>query len=213
MYFFLSDISSGTITNEQSQHLWSMRIKNGDQVQVTNLQGSLATINITEVDKATRTINFEIISLERMEKYPAKTLYQAQTDKLYLEKLCEVAPLARITQITIFPSERSPKQRINSERLEKILIRSCEQSESVWKPELIISEKSTEEVVQNKNVIVLDEDGESKNYNHFQSILVGPEGGWSNAERDIFKQMQTPIHSLGGKNLPAWIAGYTYFSR
>lgn len=215
VFVFLQNLGlqNHTLNKSKSSHLWSLRVKPGNTLQATDLNGTLASIQIQEVNKSKQTLSYLVKSKEQARPYPKKILYQAQIDRLYLEKLIEVLPLARITKLIIFRSQNSLKQQINIERLDKILTRSCEQSESLWKPEIIVTDTSLEEILKTQKPLVLEQtkDSRLKQKNHVDSVLVGPEGGWSDAEKSLFKDLNTQIYSLGKVNLPAWIAGYTYF--
>jgi 16S rRNA (uracil1498-N3)-methyltransferase len=217
VFVFLKDLSPGqhTLTRSQAAHLWSLRVKHGDVLLATNLQGILGKIQITNINKVKQTVDYQVLENQTKPSFKTQTIYQAQIDKLYLEKLVEILPLARVTNLVIFRSQNSPKQKLNLERLDKILIRSCEQSETVWKPEIVIADMTLEEILKNQKPLVLErvKGSNIEEKSGFDSVLVGPEGGWSDSENKLFKSLNSTTHSLGKVNLPAWIAGYTYFCR
>ena len=52
-------------------------------------------------------------------------------------------PIAVVTKIYIYSGDFSPKQNLQTERLNKILIRSCEQSHNLFLPEIEVLDKQT----------------------------------------------------------------------
>ena len=221
MQFYLADITKKYIQKPESEHLISCRIKVGEIINITNLKGQKAIIKITVADLKKGIFEYEILELEQLKKpVNQNILIQAQPDKLYLEKICEILPLAKVDKIVIFSSDFSQKQNINLDRLERILIRSCEQCHSNFKPDIqiITSRHEIEEIVGDLKPVVLEIPiGEQADVKKIQSdhnaILVGPEGGWSDREIKLFNSHNLKFQSLGNIVYPAWIAGFVWFSR
>jgi 16S rRNA (uracil1498-N3)-methyltransferase len=223
MYFYIPDLTSGQIHTPDSAHLVSCRVANGDQIQATDLNGQLATLKITAADLKKGIFSFNLVSSLVTHPKPTKNiLLQAKIDKLYLEKLVEIIPLASIDEVVFFDSEFSQKgQKINLERLDRILIRSCEQSHTVFKPKLIIHADKSKlaDILENHRPTVL----EGKTPTNIQdqipdiklekSVLVGPEGGWSEKELILFKSKNLQFQNLGETVYPAWMAGFVWFQR
>lgn len=221
MHFFVKDLKSGLISGLDADHFFVMRVKEGDEVKISDLSGGVAWVKIQSVDKKERKVFYNILKLKSFEKQAEKVLLQAKTDKNYLEKMVEILPLVGINKIIVFNSDYSEKlQKINFERLEKILIRTCEQGEILFKPEIIFEEKNLAEILKVYSApTVLDL---PENYPHVEKlstnlnknvVLVGPEGGWSDKERRVFNDFKVPIFSLGNTVFPAWMAGYTFFAK
>lgn len=217
MLFFVSELDKNVIKNEESNHFKSMRVKVGEIIEVTNLKGTKANIKIIEINKNYSEIKFEILETTKNTQSTSKVLIQAITDKVYLEKLCEIAPLSGITEIKLFFSDRSIKQNVQIERLNKILIRACEQSETLFLPNLkvIDQNKLNKIITETKPVILACYLGEEKLITKIStknSCIVGPEGGWSENELECFKSQNLDFVSLGQTIFPAWLAGFRYFS-
>lgn len=220
MYFFVEDLKSGLVFGSpQTDHFFVMRVKIGENLNLTDLAGNVAQVKICELDKKKRFVKYEILNIEKKKNGLDKILIQAKTDKNYLEKMMEILPLCGVTKIIIFNSDRSNLAiKINIERLEKILIRACEQGEISYKPELIFNDGVVESILKTQqNPSVLDF---PESYPHVDNLstainksclLVGPEGGWSDKEKQIFIEKKLPIISLGRSVFPAWLAGYTFF--
>lgn len=235
MHFYLPFIAyDGVIELPLSEHMISMRVTAGQTVTATDLNGTLWTLNVIDNDKKRGRIRVAIPKKEQWLKksffdefYPNKTpstLLLAQIDKNYMEKLVETLPFANYEEVIIFGSDLSPKQNLNLPRLEKILIRSSEQAQILFKPKLTIMEKANidkalefyrplildtliqkeymtdSEVVQNSH-----ENKHSKN-----AILIGPEGGFSKRERELFQQLNLQTRNLGKIVYPAWLCPLVY---
>ncbi len=143
MYLYIPSLKSGLLSQTHSSHLHSLHPKLGDIYTFTNLDGSFAKAKIVEINKKLGEYKLEFLEIETQIKPPEKILFQHQTDKLYLEKLAELAPIAAVTKIYIYNGSFSPKQNVQTERLNKILIRSCEQSHNLFIPEIEILDKKT----------------------------------------------------------------------
>jgi RsmE family RNA methyltransferase len=222
MYFYLPKACVDSVAADMSDHLFSMRVMVGDVVVCTDLLGTLRHIKIQEVDKKSRTIRFT--TLDTTVQPPNNThniLFQGLTDKIYLEKLVEIAPHANIDIIYLFPASHTPSGSFSMERLDKILIRSCEQAQKLFKPtiELLSLETATACIAKylptvlempNKSV---KQTLEKTDHVTTKSVIVGPEGGWSSEEIQLFQQHQLPFESLGSVVYPSWLAGYTWFTQ
>jgi 16S rRNA (uracil1498-N3)-methyltransferase len=226
MLFYLTNIDSGIINSKESDHFFSMRVKQNQILKVSNLKGFLAEIKISEINKKERLIKYQILNQKKTQKPGEKILYQAILEKNYLEKLVEVCPLANITEINLFHSEFSVKQKINLERLQKILIRSCEQSENLFLPKLNILEKAEIlEKLEKEQFLILQKNSKENFKLNFSTlflntknpfkykVLVGPEGGWSNNELTIFENKKLLFLELKDVVYPGWLAGFVFFSQ
>jgi 16S rRNA (uracil1498-N3)-methyltransferase len=217
MLFCVSELNKNVLKNEEINHFKSMRVKVGEIIEITNLKGTKAKIEIIEINRNYSELKFEILETTKNTHPASKTLIQAITDKVYLEKLCEIAPMAGITEIKLFFSDRSIKQNVQIERLNKILIRACEQSETLFLPELKVIDKSELEKIINeiKPIVLACYLGEEKLITKISTkntCIVGPEGGWSEKELEYFKSQNMEFVSLGNTIFPAWLAGFRYFS-
>jgi 16S rRNA (uracil1498-N3)-methyltransferase len=221
MYFYLPTDNVSQIDKICTDHFFSMRVKAGDTVTTTDLNGLKREIKVLEAEKRLKLIRFEILSsIYTPQNKNENILFQAITDKIYLEKLVEIAPHADINTIYFFYSDRSPKGSINTDRLERILYRSCEQAQKMYKPKIeIIDNNTTMTKIAEYKPIILEIPDETiskdiKSHNDtLKSVLVGPEGGWSKGEIDLFKQNNLVFESLGSIIYPAWLAGYTWFTK
>jgi 16S rRNA (uracil1498-N3)-methyltransferase len=197
-------------------HIKTMRPKLGAILRLTDLNGSLYTIEVLNFDFKTGKGNYKIIDRIIQTKPTPTTLIQSVIDKNYLDKLFEITPIVNITKIVLVESDYSNVPNINVERLESILIRACEQSENLFKPsiEVINKQKLIQYLYSNSiigTVLELPSKNNSKNISKLDTVIVGPEGGFSPDEIDFFDNNKYPFYSLKTNVLPAWLAGYSYY--
>jgi RsmE family RNA methyltransferase len=217
MFFYVVDIAKGFLEGAEAEHFFSMRTKVGDKLVVCDQMGTKSDIEITVIDKPRKMIRFRLISaLKKHHVTQTGTLFQAITDKSYLEKMVEIAPLSPIGNIVLFASQFTPPSSFSIERLEKIIIRSCEQSERFFRPTLVVVdyEKVLEMLSEFKPLVLeCDHKVQAEISNFPPSILVGPEGGWSSKELEDFKKAGLASFQMGSQIYPAWLAGYSYFTK
>ncbi|MCI5108617.1 MAG: RsmE family RNA methyltransferase, partial [Candidatus Pacebacteria bacterium] len=103
--------------------------------------------------------------------------------ELAIEKAVELG----VSSITPVKANRSQYDILNKERLQKIIKEATEQSGRVTLPEIRDTLTTKEVISENPEIIIFDMEGESiKNAPKADSILIGPEGGWSDEERKMF---------------------------
>jgi len=220
MIFYLNNPLQQVAVHDEVNHLISARVQPGEIIQITDLKGLVVRCVVEKIDKKTRRIEFNILEKKTFKKPIENILIQAKTDKLYIEKLCEIAPIAGITTIFLVETDFSLKnQQLRLERLEHIMIRSCEQCHYPFLPHIsIINTHQKETLLNEYQPVVLDGDGvkwqdiendERINFSK-KAFAIGPEGGWSEAEKKFFKEQKLPFISIGEHVLPAWLAGYTW---
>jgi RsmE family RNA methyltransferase len=214
MQFYIPNLNAKTLTEEQSAHLFVMRVQEGKVYKATDLEGYIGQVKITKVDKKSKTIEFEQSDIPKQVQFTRKVMFQAIPDKVYLDKLCEVLPLSGVTDLYLFYSDFSIQYPINIERISKILIRSCEQAEVAYLPKIIVLNKKDLDIELKKYLPVVLDCGISQTPSTKHSLMcpaiVGPEGGWSQSEITYFKSIKLSFQSLGSIVYPAWIAGLIY---
>lgn len=116
-----------------------------------------------------------------------------------IEKGTEIGVTGFIPVVT----DHSEKKSLNLDRSRSIIKESCEQSNRGTLPE-VYEPITFSESVRNANGLsfVLDPRGVPFNPSVYKSgervnVFIGPEGGWSKAEIDVFKEKNIPIYSLG----------------
>ena len=130
------------------------------------------------------------------------TLFQSIIKKDKMEWVVEKATELGVSKIAPLLSERSEKKGFNLERARRIAIEASEQCGRSDVPE--ISEIINLEdcfAEKREGIIVFDPKGmtfDSGSINNHPTIniFIGPEGGWSDRELDMFKNLNIPICSL-----------------
>ena len=126
--------------------------------------------------------------------------------ELAAEKCTEIG----VTEIHPIISERSEKKDLNNERLEKIVKEASEQSGRVTLPKVfnvITLEEAVTQAVSEKKECITFHTEVNQTENTIKSnnvaIFIGPEGGWTDKEMELFKKNNFQIKSLGQNVLRA----------
>lgn len=123
-------------------------------------------------------------------------LFMSVIRKENFELVCEKTTELGVTKIVPVVSERTLQKNLNRDRIEKILIEASEQCGRGDVPTLG-EEMKLESVLSETNLIVCDMNGESIQPTKEMKILIGPEGGWSEEERKLFKEKNLKVVTLG----------------
>ena len=198
-YIVMNEIDSKHISR-------SFRKKIGDNIRVTNGLGCLCNAEIIERGKK---IKVKIKSIEKFEA-PNLSIHIAISPlknisrfEWFVEKATELG----ISQITPVVCEHSEKKKVNTERLERILISSLKQSNQFFKPK-INSLNTFENFILNSEDQLLMANLKTSNKlseNLFAKpnicIMIGPEGGFSEREIDLAKKQDIKEVTLGNSRL------------
>ncbi len=192
-------------------HQWRdvFRFKTGDEIIV------FSSINPHQYKARFIELLRNTASLEIVEKLPAIagplreiTLYTALIKKERYEWMVEKATEIGVAHFCPLLSERSEIKNIKSDRIKKIIIEATEQSG--WSTVPTFHEPITlaTALQQAKNPIVCDvtEPVSFEKNNAIgttSDIFIGPEGGWSLEERELFNKHGVPKISLGHQTLRA----------
>ncbi len=150
--------------------------------------------------------------------YPEICLFAALIKKDNFEWIIEKATELGVSQIVPVLCDRSEKKGLNMVRAKKIMKEASEQSGRVKLPrlnepqaleDLLKSIKIGDE--ENLKIFSIDPKGKIKFGNLASKwkevkeigVLVGPEGGWSERELELFRLKKIPIYSLGPQILRA----------
>lgn len=185
----------------ESHHIVArvLRMKNGDRVELINGLGQIAAAKLTDVNK--KTIEVEIESIKQFEPpLPSIRLYvgclKGEKLSFVTQKIAELG----VSEIGFFISDHSVAMKSENflQKTNKTLIEALRQSGNPFMPHSSffnkLSEIDSTTTADHWN-IVLDETHDV----HFPELLklerpksvslfVGPEGGFSAAERDYFRE-------------------------
>ncbi|MFA5651977.1 MAG: RsmE family RNA methyltransferase [Candidatus Paceibacterota bacterium] len=150
------------------------------------------------------------IDKERKVKKPTNIelhIFQSIIKKDNFELIVEKGTEIGVSAFHPIITARSEKKDLNIERLNKIAKEAAEQSGKTRPPE-IFSPESLEKVISDFDgkLFVLDFDAPNFSEEKFGDkigILIGPEGGWTENERDLFDDKEIKNISLGPQILRA----------
>jgi 16S rRNA (uracil1498-N3)-methyltransferase len=195
---------------EESLHLKVLRAKEGDEIFVINGAGDFATAKIQSIQK--RTFVAEIISIEKHQKRDAglhiavAPLKQMDRIELMLEKVCELG----IEQISFISTKRTERDKLNFERLNKIIQSACKQSKNFWFPKFntqIVNYDAFMKSNQAEKKLIAYCGGRfsgiEQNLIEKENtiILIGPEGDFTDEEYQMALQNNYSAISLGNTRL------------
>ena len=196
------------VMNEiDSKHiLKSFRKKIGDNIRITNGLGCVCNAEIIEKGKK---IKVKIKDVEKFEA-PNLSIHIALSPLKNISRFewfAEKATELGISQITPLICENSEKKKVNTERLERILISSLKQSNQFFKP-IINSIKDFEDFIINNEDEKLMANLKTSNKlceKLFTKpnicLMIGPEGGFSDSEIDFAKKQDIKEVTLGKSRL------------
>ena len=196
-FFYIENLESASgsipLSEETSRHVVQvLRMKTGEQLQLTNGKGKLVTAIIADdhKKKAVVTMLQEKIfpAPERKNTIAISLVKNASRFEWFLEKATENGIAAIIPLIC----SRTEKQHFRTDRMKNILISAMLQSQQVWLPEMHEPQSFltyiSAETASQKFIAHCEPDKEkmalSKLYKPGMdsSILIGPEGDFTAAE-------------------------------
>lgn len=200
--------------NLLNQVLNVFRFKKGSQFFIFDGSGVEFLVEIEDSSKKEIVCNIkeEKNGIKRNKKLAIVfSMIKKENMELVIQKCTELG----VTNFVPVISERTIKTGWNFERMEKIMKEAVEQSGfsdlPVLQPEAIKLEKLIEKYKKEKEnfdgLAVLDFDGvplsSLKHLVSVDTIFIGPEGGWSDKERELFKKSNIKSISLGPNALRA----------
>src|SRR3989344_8576752 len=195
-----SAVISSTSLLHQLKHVFRLEI--GEQIILFDNSGFDYTAEISRYEKDG--VMLTIVSKEKNNVSLNKEIYLFASiiKKNNFEWIVEKATEMGVSHIVPVLSARSQKKNLNIERLRKIAIEASEQSGRAVLPILneIDSLENALEKYKSLPTIVwhpeapkfVSEDLEGKN-----GLFIGPEGGWSGEELEIFGNYSVQVRSLG----------------
>lgn len=179
-----------------------LRMKAGDKIELCNGEQEQAKVKILEINK-------DKIKTKLLERYsndsePDKkvTLYcsilKNKNFELVVEKVTELG----VSQIVPIVSDRTVKTGLKPDRLNKKIREAAEQSGRGVLPQFQEKVELETAVEQNQNKIKVAFDKTGKRVSNVNletnniSIFVGPEGGWSKKEKQLFRESNFEVVKL-----------------
>lgn len=204
--------------DERLMPQWSkvLRFQVGQEVVLFN-NSHERLYRITEI--TAREAHLEYIT-DFNRKTPSKDLYllwsllKKDKNDWVLQKCTELG----VSHFIPLLAERSEKIGFNLERAEKIVIEASEQCgrsdiPSIREPMLV--ETALEELTNKVVLYICDQEGsdEAEKNQTSMGVLIGPEGGWSDREKELFKEKRIRHLNLHDFTLRAETAAVTAASK
>jgi len=219
-FFIKEKIEKGKetkIDNPELLHQWTkvFRLSSSDRVIVFNgngfeYEGYFRVLNKKEavlfLDKENK-----IDNKPKVELHIFQSIIKKDNFELIAQKCTEIG----VSAFHPIISERSEKKDLNIERLNKIVTEASEQSGRGSVPKVFIPVKLEDSIKDfSDDLFMLDFDGKplssslrakrgNPGLNNKIGLLLGPEGGWSDKERELLREKGIKSVSLGKQVLRA----------
>jgi 16S rRNA (uracil1498-N3)-methyltransferase len=185
-----------------------LKFKHGELVILFDGNGTWYKCEIEKLEKKECILKILEKNYKAREENKIINLYFGIPKKNKFELILEKGTEVGITSFNPIVTDRTEKLNIKTERAERILVETCEQSENPILPSLS-DVKEFNQVISNinvKNTFVFHTVGELINISDFKffnevNIFIGPEGGWSADELETFKNKNFHIYKAGDKIL------------
>jgi len=175
------------ITGDNYKYLFKVRrTKQNEIVNVTNFNGVIYKYKIIEISKKEAVLN-KIDEIKIEQKLKPFHLGWCKIDPKNIEKTLPTLNEIGVTKITFIECDRSQRNfKIKLDRLEKILINSNQQCGRMSLMKIDFCKSLDEFLDKYPNAKILDFGGE-KISKYFETAVIGCEGGFSERERNLFK--------------------------
>jgi len=221
--FFVDKLSGGqtqTLESDEAHHaIKVMRLKTGEEIKISDGEGNWVSGPISEVGKKNLKIDVTASGIEASKK-PELVLVQALTKSDRNKEMLELVTVAGVDRIIPWQAERSiSKWQSNSyDKWTSSIKEAGKQSRRVNLPKLekLMSAKDiTDQISASDCILVFHESANEKfsDLDISQSassiyLVIGPEGGITDTELEIFKSKGGKLVRLGEPVLRSAHAGF-----
>ena len=211
--FYSNKLKTGTISrlSEKQSHYTKnvMRLKAGDKISLFNSLDGEWDVKILDQGKIFTEFKVEKLSRPLSNEkniWLAFSPIKKVSQDLMIQKTTELG----IQKFIPLLCERSVVREINIKRTEKIITEACEQSNRITVPkiqELQMLDEFIKNFPEDGKIIFCDINSQSKDlYNKLSKknpicILIGPEGDFSEEERQFITNYKNVISITLGKNI------------
>jgi 16S rRNA (uracil1498-N3)-methyltransferase len=199
------------VGSKELLHQWIsvFRFKTGDQVLLFSSAPYDFLYQFVSLSKKEVTLSF-VSKMHNVEIPKQCTLYMALVKKDTFETVVRQATELGVSTIVPVLATRSEKKNLNFERLEQIAIEAAEQSGRGTVPEIKPIQTIAEALKkgEKKNIVgslygkILPEQ-EASLKSSSCGVWIGPEGGWTSEEEDMFAQKDFLFLKLTNTTLKA----------
>lgn len=226
-FFFIDTILElgvpATITGEAAHHIGTVRrMKSGTEIALQDPSGARYLVRIDSSGK--RELTVLPLSVQPKPAPPRRrvTLLQAHIAEQKLDMVLQKATELAAARIVVWQADHSPHE-MSPERLAHkrdrftaIMRNACEQSGRPDVPELIFADSLETALADTGTAqhVLLDATGSGHlEYHDDIALIVGPEGGFSEAERALCTAREIPTLSIGTYTLRAETAAIAGLSQ
>jgi len=220
-FFYINEYNEAqnqiVLNEETSKHIVQvLRMKIGEQLNLTDGKGSLLTCEITDDHKKHCSVKvkskLKTTKSKKSISIAISLLKNTNRFEWFLEKATELG----VSEIIPLICERTEKEKFRQERLEGIVISAMLQSQQCWLPVLhepTDYKKLIEQSQAEQKFIAHCDEGNKQSLNlHIrtsahQIICIGPEGDFTGREIELALQHQFIPVSLGETRLRTETAG------
>lgn len=219
-YFFEPSVAFTSkhfqLSEETSKHcIQVLRMKSGEQLELTNGKGGLYTAHVAEEDKRHCTVILEKESIihppEKKTSIAISLLKNASRFEWFLEKATEIG----VTEIIPLICTRTEHTRFRFDRMQQIVVAAMLQSQQSWLPTLhepvklpscIADATQTQKLIahceKNQKTLLADIKTTDNSL-----LLIGPEGDFTSQEIILALEKGFAPVSLGNTRLRTETAG------
>ena len=204
------------LNEETSKHIVQvLRMKEGEQLNLTDGKGSLLTCDITDDHKKHCTVTVKEVKhneqAARKISIAISLIKNSNRFEWFLEKATEIG----VTEIIPLICERTEKEKFRYDRMQGICISAMLQSQQIWLPVLHSPTEFEKTVSQSgatqKYIAHCDESPQNQltnqPINQSTIILIGPEGDFTKEEINLAIENNFIRVSLGNTRLRTETAG------
>jgi 16S rRNA (uracil1498-N3)-methyltransferase len=191
---FVADVEHPMLEAHDEAHLRkSLRMRDGDSFTVADGRGRWRPMQLGPTPEPTGDAEFVVQPAPLL--VVAFALTKGSKPEFVVQKLTELG----IDTIVPFVAERSiprwdhDREAKNLVRMRRVALEAAMQSRQVWLPE-VTAVTTFAEVVQLPGAVRADMGGEA--LGDQTTVLIGPEGGWSNTERSVLGSISLGRHVL-----------------
>jgi 16S rRNA (uracil1498-N3)-methyltransferase len=191
------------LSHDEQHHAHVVRVRDGEEVEVFNGRG--ASFVATYTTEGLQIVRAAPDREARMAIHLAMSIINLDKFDIVLQKVTELGVRSIVPLVTDRVEIRAERYRGKAERWRKIVFEAVKQSGRSVIP--VIEEPQTfDEVIKRDGVkIIFDADAEAvpQRVSNAATILIGPEGGWSERELQFAREHGCAFERLGIRRLRA----------
>jgi 16S rRNA (uracil1498-N3)-methyltransferase len=204
-FFSATDLASGAtvdLTSDERHHAHVVRVREGEEVEVFNGRG-VGFFGVYE--KSAIRLTTPAPGREApVAVHLAMAIIQLEKFEMVLQKATELGVRSIIPMITDRVEVRPERYRGKQERWRKIIFEAVKQSGRTWIPDLDEPAGFKDVIARDGLKIVFDADADAtRPPSHPATLLIGPEGGFSDHELGAAREKGCAFDQLGPRRLRA----------